>query len=213
MEQVEFADLNRLSGILKNSKNVMDKSKMPAQNKKVFEGSTRANGFSDSDYDLDDEKPMPNLTEDYYARMTGTSSGSNGDIFEFDESGMNNSKLPKAVLEVMKESRKDRLSLHNAASNSLPQELINEVNGKKQNKQKIQETVVSSVGNNVDYSLIKTIVEDCMKKYVGSLKKTLMTENKGNSLELMTQQGNTFRFVTADGKLFEGKLTYKGKVK
>ena len=208
MEHVELADLNRLGGVLKNSKSVMNKTQMPVQNKKVFEGSTRANGFiDDGDYD---EKPMPNLTEQYYARVSGQEySGGSGDVFEFNESDMANSKLPAAVLDVMRESQKERRS---NSANQISQELINEVNGPQKRKQQIRESGQAGNGGATDYSLIKMIVEECMKKYVGSLKKSL-NESRGSALEMITQQGNTFRFVTTDGKVFEGKLTYKGNIK
>lgn len=207
MEAVEFANLNRLSGVLKKSKSIMDGSDVPAQNKHVFEHSTRANGFIDSVSDYEkDEKPIPNLTEQYYAKMSG--SGGSGSVFDFDEEDLSNSKLPKEILEVMKKGQKDREKL--GVTSKIDQSLISEVNNKKPSVVKEEEKPVSG---GVDYSLIKMIVEDCMKKYTATLKKTLINESKSNSsLELMTQQGNTFKFVTTDGKIFEGKLTYKGNI-
>ena len=213
MDSVEFADLGRLGNVLKNSKVIIDNAKMPVQNRQVQENINKTNIGHTSDMDLTEEREMPDLVGDYYARMSGSNKPKTGgnDLFDFNEQALTNSKLPKAVQDIMRESQKVR---NVASPNDLPEELVREVNkdyGRVQ-KQNINEN--TSISNsNVDYSLIRTIVEDCMKKYVSTLKKSLMTENKNSSLELMTQDGNTFKFVTTDGKVFEGKLTYKGKIK
>ena len=213
MDAVEFADLGRLGNVLKNSKAMMDNTKMPVQNRRVQESINKTNMGYGSDMDLTEEKEMPDLVGDYYSKMSGSNNtkNTNNDLFGFDEQTLSNSKLPKAVQDIMRESQKIR---NVATPNDLPEELVKEVNkdyGKPQ-RQNINENIVPG-NSNVDYSLIKTIVEDCMKKYTSALKKSLMTENKTGSLEVMTQEGNTFKFVTTDGKVFEGKLTYKGKIK
>lgn len=213
MDQVEFADLGRLGNVLKNSKAMMDNTKMPVQNKQVQESINKTNIGHASDMDLTEEREMPDLVGDYYARMSGSNKpkSSGNDLFNFNEQTLTNSKLPKAVQDIMRESQKIR---NVALPNDLPEELVREVNKDygKIRKQNINENITTNNAG-VDYSLIKTIVEDCMKKYVSTIKKSLINESKNSSLELMTQNGNTFKFVTTDGKVFEGELIYKGKIK
>lgn len=216
-DTVEFADLSRLTGVLKNSKQMMDNTRMPVQNKQVQEHIRKTNTrmTEDIDYDSDyDEKEIPDLTGDYYRKKTisenrGSSKKSNN-LFDFDEESMVNSKLPKAVLEVMRESQKER---NVAMPNELSENLIKEVNSEYGNT-KGQKATQQIDSGNIDYSLIKTIVEDCMKKYTSALKKTILNESKGGSpIELIAQEGNTFKFVTTDGKVFEGQMKFKGKIK
>lgn len=65
--------------------------------------------------------------------------------------------------------------------------------------------------NNIDYSMIKIIVEDCMKKYTSALKKSIINENKlnenNNTLQAM-KIGNKFSFITNDGNLYEAELKF-----
>lgn len=60
----------------------------------------------------------------------------------------------------------------------------------------------------IDYSLIKTIVEDCMRKNLTSIKKSLLSEgvtSQNNDLALM-KIGDNFKFVTKKGDIYEAKL-------
>jgi len=84
-----------------------------------------------------------------------------------------------------------------------------------QKKQPIRETkqVVQSTASGVDYSLIKTIVEDCLRKSMSTLKKSMLTENTSgtNQLSLM-RIGESFKLVASNGDIFEAKLIKKGNV-
>ena len=67
----------------------------------------------------------------------------------------------------------------------------------------------------VDYSLIRTIVEESVKKYVGSLKKSLLNENKQQSTDdnmVLMKIGESFKFVTKNGDIFEAHLVKKGNI-
>lgn len=67
------------------------------------------------------------------------------------------------------------------------------------------------VQSNIDYSMIKMIVEDCMRKYTSALKKSILSESKINenvgTLQAM-KIGDKFSFITSDGDLYEAKLTF-----
>lgn len=67
------------------------------------------------------------------------------------------------------------------------------------------------VQSNIDYSMIKMIVEDCMRKYTSALKKSILSESKINenvgTLQAM-KIGDKFSFITSNGDLYEAKLTF-----
>lgn len=67
------------------------------------------------------------------------------------------------------------------------------------------------VQQTVDYSMIKMIVEDCLRKQLNSIKKTIITEsaNKANDGNVRAMRiGDKFNFITDDGDLYEAKLTF-----
>ena len=208
-----MADLN---AILKGAKSIMDKTKdLPhgMLNDKLYEG---RNKNTAKPQPSTHKSSTPSLSESI-GKLTNTRSvnlSSDYNFNDIDETSFDNSRLPKEVQAVMRESLKDRQKLNMSVTANVDASVINEQRHAPQ--QVITEQMqqpMQVTNSNVDYSLIKVIVEDCIKKQMGSLKKTLLAE--GNRMELpetMVQQGNTFRFVTTDGKIFEGKLTYKGNI-
>ena len=70
--------------------------------------------------------------------------------------------------------------------------------------------------NGVDYSLIKTIVEDCIRKYAGSITKKILSEQKNQ--QSLTDQlkairiGESFTFITSNGDLYEAELKFKKNI-
>lgn len=68
----------------------------------------------------------------------------------------------------------------------------------------------------IDYSLIKQIVEDVVTKKVSALRKSLLTEGvsgeNGNKVSFV-RLGDTFTFLDSDDNIYECKMIYKGKRK
>lgn len=130
-------------------------------------------------------------------------------------------KLPKAILESMKANPLDESQL--TPSVSILDELNKATNGKVfEGSQVVVENNKSqnaSTTNNgtIDYSMIRMICEETMRKYMGSLKKTILNEAKvnnndtSNTLKAM-KIGNKFSFITNDGNIYEAKLVLKGNV-
>ena len=142
-------------------------------------------------------------------------------------------KLPKAIIEsimnnplVVEDPEEVRMrdftnrlveKVNPGGNQSKPKfsEVLNESAG--QGNQAQQQQAASSNGT-VDYSLIKTIVEETVRKYMGALQKKLMTEGKetgngsGRSASLMTI-GKNIRFMDDDGNLYEAQLKYIKNVK
>lgn len=131
-------------------------------------------------------------------------------------SKLSQSKLPSEILESFKKKQIDttplgvnvgQASVLDLFPNSTPKQTIQE-----QTKVVKEDNQIISTSNNVDYSLIKTIVEDCMKKYASALKKSIINENKAlftedNSLQAM-KIGNKFTFITKNGDLYEANLKF-----
>lgn len=68
---------------------------------------------------------------------------------------------------------------------------------------------------NIDYSLIKMIVEDVVKKNMAAMKKSIISESKNivenDNLNIL-KIGDTFQFLTKDGNLFEATLKFKKNI-
>jgi len=129
-----------------------------------------------------------------------------------------NAKLPKEILEsfATNQINTEGLGLQSSVLDTIgvpqqkPRQVVNENTMKVSKPERIVETSVSQV----DYSLIKTIVEDCMRKSLASIKKAMLTESQApsaNKLELM-RIGESFKFVTSNGDIYEAKLVKKGNV-
>ena len=69
----------------------------------------------------------------------------------------------------------------------------------------VQQQQIPMVQNQgVDYPMIRTIVEETVRKYTASLKKSLMTESKQSSGEIDTLVlGKGFKFLDKQGNLYE----------
>lgn len=137
--------------------------------------------------------------------------------------GLNGSKLPSAILESFKTNNIDTSGLGGVIggkSGSVLDDLgvmLNDKNSIQENnvkpqpqKQIVQETQQQFTNTPaIDYSMIKMIVEDCMRKYTSSLKKQILSENK-TSQDVGTLQamkiGNKFSFIDSKGNLYEATL-------
>ena len=87
-----------------------------------------------------------------------------------------------------------------------------------ENKQPVRNVVSEqniSPNTGVDYSLIRMIVEDAVKKSMASLSKKMLTESKKNLNEQVKiiNIGDKFSFVTDNGDLYEAKLVFKKNIK
>ena len=133
-----------------------------------------------------------------------------------------NSKLPNEILDSFKTKQIDATPLGYGVSSSILDEVNYRTQGKlykeettstPQPQQQIIETIQATptVQTNVDYSMIKKIVEECMRKYDGSLKKTILNESKNNisTDELKAMKiGDKFSFITKNGDLYEAELKF-----
>lgn len=129
-----------------------------------------------------------------------------------------NSKLPKEILESFKTKQIDASPLGYGVNSSILDEINFRTQGKlyaeessQQPKQQIVETTSVASQSNVDYSMIKMIVEECMRKYIGSLKKSILNESKNvNNTDTLQalKIGDKFSFITKNGDLYEAELKF-----
>lgn len=130
------------------------------------------------------------------------------------------SRLPREIIESFAKNNIDT-SGFDVDGGSILDTINNMSSGKlyenieKPKKQQIKENVIAQPSN-IDYSMIRMIVEDCMKKYASSLKKTILNENKNvdTSSELKAMKiGEKFSFIAKNGDIYEAKLKKIGNVK
>ena len=126
------------------------------------------------------------------------------------------SKLPKEILESFKNNPIDASGMDVTTSIL---DKLNIVPSKKVIKEeKIEESkpiISENTTSNIDYSMIKLIVEDCIKKYTSALKKTILNESKINenvgTLQAM-KIGNKFSFIDNSGNVYEATLKKVGNI-
>ena len=73
--------------------------------------------------------------------------------------------------------------------------------------QPIQQVLTQSV----DYPMIRTIVEDVVKKQIGALSKKMLNESKTSDISTITL-GKTFKFLAKNGDIYEAKLQKIGNI-
>jgi hypothetical protein len=69
--------------------------------------------------------------------------------------------------------------------------------------------------NGIDYSLIKSIIDESVRKYVGALSKKIITESRNanaSNLQLFSV-GNHLTFVNENGDVYKAQLQYVKNIK
>ena len=141
------------------------------------------------------------------------------------------SKLPRQIIESIAANPLDMTVVDpkmDALTERLKQTLPNSFNRsyeiqeklEKQDRQELNEVQgnnnATSASVNVDYELIKTIVESAVDKKINELKKGMVNENlsygSNSSLKAM-KLGEKFLFLDSDNNIFECQMKYIGKNK
>ena len=132
-----------------------------------------------------------------------------------------NSKLPKAIMESMTENPID-IPLPSGFGGSVLDGL--DIPPLKKNQpiteQHIVPTQTIPQTSGIDYSLIKTIIDESVdktvKKYISALSKKFINEGVGSvsgSKANMVVLGDTFSFCDKDGNVYEATLRFKKNIK
>lgn len=70
-----------------------------------------------------------------------------------------------------------------------------------------------TTGGGIDYPMIRTIVEDIVRKYSQSLKKNILNESAGGGAEINTiALGKTFKFLDSKGNIYECTMKKVGNI-
>lgn len=123
---------------------------------------------------------------------------------------MANKGLPREILESFSNNYIDQ-SVFDPNRSVLDR--IGVTNGQQQITETVQtyQPVQQTAGGNVDYELIKSIVESAVKKYVNALGKKVLTEN--NDLSMIQVGEKKINLVTKAGDVYEATLVKKYNVK
>jgi hypothetical protein len=119
-------------------------------------------------------------------------------------------KLPSAILESFKNNPgADDMELMRALSGS---DDLAFLNAPTQQRQVVQETVqqpqtqtIVQPSGAIDYPMIRTIVEEIVRKYAGSITKKVINESKVGNVGTMNtiMIGDKFKFLTDNGDIYE----------
>jgi hypothetical protein len=123
---------------------------------------------------------------------------------------MVNKGLPREILESFSSNYIDQ-SVFDPNRSVLDR--IGVTNGQQQITETVQtyQPVQQTAGGNVDYELIKSIVESAVKKYVNALGKKVLTEN--NDLSMIQIGEKKINLVNKNGDIFEAQLKFVKNIK
>ena len=148
------------------------------------------------------------------------------------EMGENASNVPSAIREAFMNNPIDESSLYGAftAGGDGRIDFLNEMAIPQQQPQITQPTqdvrqiVNEGMGytsssqpqalSQIDYPMIRTIVEEIVRKYAVSLKKNILAESKQNGINEVNTiaLGETFKFLTKDGTIYECTMRKVGNI-
>lgn len=218
-------DANKLNSVLQRAKRLTDLEASGKINQ--IAENTRNNGKMSYDPDAPD---VQYISENNSNFVPNSQPVQNYQPVQNFSSARNTSSMPKEILESFQtnpintnvpgmnpnSSILDQLGIGNINENNEQQPIITP------QKQVIKENFqtqkpISQGTSSVDYSLIKDIIENAVKKYVGAYTKKMISENKqmlevSNKLSAL-QIGDKFNFVTEDGDLYRAKLEFVKNIK
>jgi len=137
------------------------------------------------------------------------------------EEVMQKSNLPLAVLESFKKDpgtpMMDGIPTPPASVlDGLGLETLDAIRNETMQNESVQQPQQPSYGVQIDYSLIKTIINEAVqenvKKYVSAMSKKLINEGLGSGADNPVQAvklGKSFSFITENGDVYEATLKYK----
>lgn len=211
MTQLENSPINperidRLQNVLEKSKKLIKITSSPEFDK--YAQGLRESGFiSDGDTPITLSTIPPKNSLEYTQVYNNISNSPNI-----------NKKMPKAIIESMMNNPinpvQDNLAdldalFSNNSGDSAYSSQVNKVSKMPGFSTYINENTQPSQqmqSSQIDYSLIKMIVKECVNEAIEKYMKDVDNIN-------LIRLGDNIKFLTKDGSLYEGKLNYKGNVK
>ena len=131
-----------------------------------------------------------------------------------------NSNIPRAIVESFSKNPIDTsmISSIGGSSNSVLDTIGIQEQARTVQPQNTSSTIqeqhtVHTQVQGIDYPMIRTIVEDIVRKYTSSLSKKMLSESKGSVNELTTMTlGKSFKFLDRQGNIYEATLKKIGNI-
>ena len=131
-----------------------------------------------------------------------------------------NSNIPRAIVESFSKNPIDTsmISSIGGSSNSVLDTIGIQEQARTVQPQNTSSTIqeqhtVQTQVQGIDYPMIRTIVEDIVRKYTSSLSKKMLSESKGSVNELTTiTLGKSFKFLDRQGNIYEATLKKIGNI-
>ena len=131
-----------------------------------------------------------------------------------------NSNIPRAIVESFSKNPIDTsmISSIGGSSNSVLDTIGIQEQARTVQPQNTSSTIqeqhtVQTQVQGIDYPMIRTIVEDIVRKYISSLSKKMLSESKGSVNELTTMTlGKSFKFLDRQGNIYEATLKKIGNI-
>lgn len=131
-----------------------------------------------------------------------------------------NSNIPRAIVESFSKNPIDTsmISSIGGSSNSVLDTIGIQEQARTVQPQNTSSTIqeqhtVQTQVQGIDYPMIRTIVEDIVRKYTSSLTKKMLSESKGSVNELTTMTlGKSFKFLDRQGNIYEATLKKIGNI-
>lgn len=135
--------------------------------------------------------------------------------------GQNASNVPQAIREAFMNNPIDDSALYQGLSDGRDISFLTEGLAPKQQvappqnvRQIVNEGMGTQMTQQIDYPMIRTIVEEIVRKYAVSLNKKIINESKQTPNQVNTiALGETFKFLDNDGNIYECTMKKVGNVK
>lgn len=116
-----------------------------------------------------------------------------------------------SVLDTIGVKNKNRRSVNEQISSTDNSQFNDFVKRENQSRPIVQE---STNGGQIDYPMIRTIVEDIVRKYTSSLSKKMLNESSNGKLNELTTftVGKSFKFLDKQGNIYEATLKKIGNI-
>lgn len=116
-----------------------------------------------------------------------------------------------SVLDTIGVKNQNRRSVNEQISSTDNSQFNDFVKRENQSRPIVQE---STNGGQIDYPMIRTIVEDIVRKYTSSLSKKMLNESSNGKLNELTTftVGKSFKFLDKQGNIYEATLKKIGNI-
>ena len=161
--------------------------------------------FNNSQTDLDYSSPYGDLDESYGGENYQPSNYTGGQI---SQDAIKNSRLPEAIKQSM---LNEQIDVSAADPNrSVLDEIVKQMPAKKKKPMATEQRIYTQPAPaNIDYSLIKTIVEECIDRKLDTFLKQKLNESALKTIEL---NGGKIRLIDNKGNLFSAPLKHQGNI-